>query len=129
MDGRKFDALARNLGSPTSRRRTLQGLAVGLLSLSVNRQVVAQDDAAVGAEGCRVQRCKKQVLRQPCLDRNGRPNNRSCCQGLKCSNKSGKCVFKNGHGGAGDYCDGDNDCDIGFFCKKNQCIPNSCQGS
>jgi len=123
MDGQKFDALTRNLGNSTSRRRTLQGLAVGLLSLGVSRQAAAE----VGSEGCKIQRCKKAQLKQRCTDRNGRPDNHACCQGLKCSNKKGKCVFKNGHGGAGDYCDNDGDCDTGFFCKKNQCIPNSCQ--
>jgi hypothetical protein len=127
MDGRKFDALARNLGNPTTRRVTLQGLAVGLLGLGVNRHAAAQDDGAV-AEGCRVKRCKKKVLTQPCLDRNGQPKNRNCCQGLKCSNKRGDCVWKNGHGGAGDYCRNDNDCNQEFFCQKNQCIPNTCQG-
>jgi hypothetical protein len=126
VDSRKFDALTRSLGNPTTRRHTLQGLAVGLLGLGVSRNAAAQSDAAVGAEGCRVRRCKKGGLRDRCLDRNGRPDNHACCQGLKCSNKNGKCTFKNAHGGAGDYCDGDNDCNVGFFCKKNQCIPNSC---
>jgi hypothetical protein len=124
MDGRNFDALARNLGNSASRRRTLQGLAVGLLGLGVGRGAAAQGDAAT--EGCQIKRCRKGAPRARCLDRNGRPNNHACCQGLKCNNKKGKCVFKNRSGGAGDYCDGDGDCNVGFFCKKNQCIPNSC---
>jgi hypothetical protein len=124
MDGRKFDALTRNLGRPASRRLTLQGLAVGLLGLGVGRDAAAQ---GVADEGCQVKRCKKATLKQRCLDRNGRPNNHACCQGLKCNNRRGKCVFKNQSGGAGDYCRDDGDCNIGFFCKKNQCIPNSCQ--
>ena len=122
MDGRKFDALARNLSNPTNRRRTLQGLAVGALGLGISREAVAE----VEDEGCRIRRCRKAALKQRCLDSRGRPNNHACCQGLKCSNKKGKCVFKNGHGGPGDWCDGDGDCDGDLFCKKNQCIPNSC---
>ena len=128
MDSRKFDSLTRNLGNATSRRRTLQGLAVGIVSLGVGRQAVAQDEAAVVGEGkCRVKRCNKQKLTQPCLDKNGNPKNRNCCQGLKCSNKRGDCVWKNGHGGAGDFCRNSNDCNQEFFCEKDQCVPNTCQ--
>ena len=124
MDDRKFDALTRSLSNSADRRVTLRGLGVGLLGLGLARNAAAEDGAV--AEGCRVRRCKKAVLNQKCLDNNGDPDNHKCCQGLKCSNKKGKCVFQNGHGDASDYCDTNKDCNRGFFCKKNQCIPNTC---
>ena len=127
MDSRTFDALTRGVGSRASRRIALQGLVAGLLGLSISRSVAAQTDEAVSAErGCRVKRCKKNTLGQNCLDNRGNPRNRNCCQGLKCSNTRGRCVWKNGHGGGGDYCRNSNDCNQDFFCGKNQCLPNNC---
>lgn len=127
MDGTTFDHLVRNALTPTSRRRALLGIAGGMLGLAATRDGSnAATAGSVGAEGCRIERCKKSVLDQDCRGRDGRPDNHNCCQGLKCSNKKKRCVFKNGHGGAGDYCDIDRDCDVDYFCKKNQCIPNSC---
>ncbi len=128
MDETAFDTLVRNSLVPTTRRRALLGIASGMLGFAATRGSSGAAAGGVEAQGCRIQRCKKSVLDQECRDRNGRPDNHNCCQGLKCSNKKKRCVFKNGHGGAGDFCDGDRDCDIGNFCKKNQCIPNSCQG-
>ncbi len=130
MDGRTFDALTRGLSGHASRRIALRGMAVGLLGLSMSQRVAAQADEAVAVErGCRVKRCRKKTLTQSCLDSQGRARNRNCCQGLKCSNKRGDCVWKNGHGGPGDYCRNSNDCNQGFFCQKNQCLPNTCIGS
>jgi hypothetical protein len=122
MDGGKFDALTRSLSNPTNRRVTLQGLAVGLLGLGFNRNAAAQ----FVAEGCKVRRCKKKVLGQGCLDSRGNPDNHKCCQGLKCSNAKGVCVFQNDHGEVGDYCRRTEDCDPGNCCKRNQCVPNKC---
>lgn len=126
MDGKAFDALVRGAGS---RRAVVRGLGAGLLAAVGGRAAAEARQAPVGVEGCRIERCKKAVLGQDCADRNGRPDNHQCCQGLKCKARSrnrATCVFKNGHGGAGDWCDNDRDCNAGFFCKKNQCIPNSC---
>jgi hypothetical protein len=126
MDDKTFDALTRGAGNPTSRRAAVVGLVGGLFGLGTAGQAAAQD---VGIEGCRIRRCKKQVLDQDCLDRNGRPDNGACCQGLKCDNSRGVCKFKNGSGESGDFCRNDRDCNNGFFCKKNQCVPNKCGGS
>ncbi len=125
MDDKTFDALTRSAGTPTNRRAAVLGLVGGLFGLGSARQAAAQD---VGVEGCRIERCKKQVLDQECRDRNGRPDNGACCQGLKCDNRRGTFVFKNDSGQAGDFCRDDRDCDSGFFCTKNQCIPSSCGG-
>ena len=124
MDGDRFDGLARAVGRGATRRAVVGGLLAGLLGLRAARPAAAE----VTAAGCRPQACRKATLRQSCLDARGNPDNHRCCQGLKCSNTRGDCVFKNGHGGAGDYCRTSNDCDQRFFCKKNQCLPNSCQG-
>lgn len=123
MDGKAFDALVRGVGS---RRSVVRGLGAGLLAVLGGRAVVGAADDPVVVEGCRVERCKKAVLGQSCRGRNGRPDNHACCQGLKCDNKRTRCVFKNGHGGAGDWCENTQDCLVGYFCKKNQCLPNSC---
>ncbi len=125
MDDKTFDALTRTAGRPTTRRTAVLGLVGGVFGLGTARQVAAQ---GAGAEACKIKRCRKQVFGQDCLDRNGRPDNRDCCSGLKCDNRRGTCVFKNDSGQAGDFCRDDRDCDLGFFCKKNQCIPNSCGG-
>ena len=124
MDHRKFDALTRSLGNPANRRVTVQGLAVALLGLGFNRSASADE---VEIEGCRIDRCKKKVLGQDCLDSRGRPDNHKCCQGLKCSNSKGVCVFQNDHGEAGDYCRRTDDCDRENCCKKNQCVPTKCR--
>ena len=130
MDSRTFDALTRGLSSRASRRIALRGIAVGVLGLSASQRAAAQADDAVAVErGCRVRRCRKNTLGQRCTDNRGNARNRNCCQGLKCSRTRGDCVFKNGHGGPGDYCRNSNDCNQGFFCQKNQCLPNTCIGS
>ena len=123
MDDKTFDSLIRTAGTRNSRRAALKGLVGGFLGFGVARGVAG---AQVEAEACRIQRCKKQVLDQPCTDSRGNPDNHKCCQGLKCDNRKGRCVYKNGHGGAGDYCDVRDDCLRDFFCKKNQCVPDSC---
>jgi hypothetical protein len=126
VDDRRFDAIARNLGSQASRRVALQGLVGGLLGAGLAQRAAAQGE--VGTEGgCHPERCTKKVLGQRCTDKNGQPRNRKCCDGLKCQNKRGKCVFKNDHGGPGDYCRSDNDCNQRFFCKKAQCLPDQCR--
>ncbi len=126
MDDKTFDSLIRDAGSQRSRRTAIKGLVGGLLGFGIARQATA---AQVGAEACKIRRCKKAVLDQNCLDRNGNPDNHQCCQGLKCDNGRGVCKFKNDSGGAGDFCRNDRDCDDDFFCKKNQCVPNTCGGS
>ena len=123
MDGRSFDALTRGLTHQASRRLAVTGLVSGLLGLGIFQGTDAQTEA----EGCQVRACRKKILRQNCLDRNGNPENRQCCPGLKCSNRRGQCVFKNDHGTAGDFCRNTDDCDFGYFCKKNQCIPDDCR--
>ena len=126
MDGEKFDALTRSLSNQANRRVALRGLAVGLVGLGFSRNAAAQDD--VSAEGgCKVRRCNKKVLGQGCLNSKGRPVNHKCCQGLKCSNAKGVCVFQNDSGEAGDYCRRTEDCNSGLCCKKNQCVPNTCR--
>lgn len=116
MDGERFDALVRGAGAQRTRRAALAGLVGGLLGLG-GRAAAAAD---VAAQGCRVRRCKKGVLRQPCNA------NRNCCQGLKCSRTRRVCVFKSDHGDPGDFCRSTNDCNPGNFCKKNQCLPSAC---
>ncbi len=118
MDSNRFDDLTRGLTATCSRRTALTGLAAGALSLGLAKGVLAQ---SVEPSGCKVRRCKKGQLNDKCK------KNGECCGGLKCKNK--KCKFKNGHGGAGDWCKNDRDCNAKFFCKKNQCIPNSCKSS
>jgi len=127
LDDKTFDALIREAGTRRNRRAAVKGLVGGLFGLGLAREATGAQGRAVGAEGCRIQRCKKAVLGQPCTDSRGNPANRACCQGLKCSNTRGVCVFKNGHGGGGDFCRTGNDCDQRYFSKKNQCIPDSCQ--
>lgn len=128
MDGTRFDALVRDAHRRTDRRAALKGLVGGLLGLGIGaRADVGTRAAEVAAAGCKVQTCRKQTLNQSCTDRRGNPDNHQCCEGLKCSNKRGVCVWKNSHGGPGDYCRTTNDCDRDYFCKKNQCIPNSCE--
>lgn len=125
MDDRKFDALVRDLGSSTSRRRALSALAAGVLGYGMWRRGAAAE-GEVTAEGCRIRRCKKQALGSKCLDSRGRADNHKCCAGLKCQNRRGVCVFKNGHGDPGDYCDNNRDCKNGNCCRKNQCVPETC---
>jgi hypothetical protein len=52
---------------------------------------------------------------------------RRCCAGLKCNRRRGQCVFERDHGAIGDFCRNTDDCDSTNFCRKNQCIPNSCR--
>lgn len=124
MDDKTFDALIRGAGSMKSRRAAITGLVGGALAVGLGRQAAG---AQVSAESCKIKRCKKQVLLQTCTDSRGNPDNHKCCQGLKCSNRRGVCVFQNGHGEAGDYCRTNNDCDQSNYCKKNQCIPDQCR--
>lgn len=119
MDGTKFDALARKVSGEASRRTAVKALVGGLVGIGVARAAVAE--AAVEPAGCRVQRCRKL---NPDSDKRCRQG-RDCCKGLDCNNR-GRCVFKQDSGGAGDFCFNDRDCKRGFFCRKNQCIPNDC---
>ncbi|HET7092616.1 MAG TPA: hypothetical protein VFI22_04035 [Thermomicrobiales bacterium] len=119
MDSNRFDDLTRGLTSASSRRTALKTLAAGALSLGLAKSAVAEAADAVEPAGCKVRRCKKAQFKDRCK------SNHECCGGLKCKNK--KCKFKNGHGKAGDWCNNDRDCQSKFFCKKNQCIPNSCR--
>jgi hypothetical protein len=99
------------------------GLATGLLGFGIYQGA----NAETVAEGCRVRACRQQTLRQNCLNRNGRPVDRRCCAGLKCNRRRGQCVFERDHGAIGDFCRNTDDCDSTNFCRKNQCIPNSCR--
>ena len=121
MDPTAFDDWTRGLGAARTRRAALKGLAGALLGAGALGARLGWVAAQVSAQGCKVKRCAKGQLHDACKQ------NHDCCQGLKCGKKD-KCQFKNGHGGAGDYCKNDGDCDADFFCKKNQCIPDSCKG-
>ena len=61
VDDRRFDAIARDLGSQSSRRVALQGLVGGLLGVGLAQRAAAQGE--VGTEGgCHPERCTKKVL-------------------------------------------------------------------
>ncbi len=116
MESKNFDALTRNLGQETTRRRALLGLAGGALGLGFARNAVAQEAGGVDAAKCKA---KGNV----CF------KSKDCCDGLECKgadkndDKKGKCKFRNNSGGQGDFCKKNNDCKNNLVCnrKKNEC--------
>ena len=115
MDNERFDGIARSLAIATDRRTAAKGLAAAIAGIGIAR-VAAPVSAAdeVEAEKCGGKRDR-------CFA------NRDCCQGLKCKGGNrdtgdvGKCVFKNGHGGNGDWCKKDSDCEKNRECKSKKC--------
>jgi hypothetical protein len=115
MENEPFDSIARRLATGSDRRTAVKGLAAALAGLGIAR-VAAPAAAAeeVGTEDCGGKRDR-------CFA------NRDCCSGLKCKGGDrstgavGKCVFKNGHGGKGDWCKKDSDCDRKLQCSRRRC--------
>ena len=104
MDDKRFDILARSLGTATSRRgiaKTLAGAAIAGVAAPLGFKEAAANNCS-GDGGS----CKKK---------------NKCCTGLKCTNKD-KCKYKNGCGGKqGDYCQNNGDCCNNLKCKGNKC--------
>jgi hypothetical protein len=123
LDGLYFDSVTREMSRLPTRRQAVAGLVAGLVGFGAFRDVDAQTEA----EACRVRACRKQTLRQPCGNRRGRPIDDRCCEGLRCQPRRLVCVFERDHGAIGDFCRNRDDCDRDNFCKKNQCVPDSCR--
>ena len=127
MDEHRFDALARFVGTVTTRRTAMRATAAGLLG-AIGFTPLLEDGAA---QNRRRRRNRRRGGRNNCgAQYAGCNNGGDCCTGLECqelrnpsieANFDGTCAYPVGCGKKNDYCRKNRDCCRKFRCRGRKC--------
>jgi hypothetical protein len=120
VDTSRFDALARTIGAPASRRGVLGGLAAGLSALL--GMAVANDDAEAKSKKCKSNQRK---CKGKCISKSKCCSNGDCSGGAQSKNEKCKCPA--GTKSCSNVCIPEDDCCINADCDPCEtCTDGAC---